>query len=82
MIDTQGTQTTASYPETNILAGVILKALSEKEASIGYGLLACALTMCRLLNTGVTLSDEKEIEFIQAIMEWGGAYFTSEGKGN
>jgi len=77
-----GPITTASYNTTNSLATVVLKALSGEEASIGYGLLACALTMCRLLNPGKELKDEEEIEFVQAIMEWGGAYFPSKGKGN
>ena len=81
MLDTVGTQITASFPETEKLASVILNALSEEGASIGYGLLACSLTMSRLLNTGKAVSDEEEIKFIQSIMEWTGSYFT-DGKVN
>ena len=83
MIDSSGTMTQASYTEVNTLAGVILHALSDHEASIGMGMLACLLTVARLLNPGVELSDEKEIKFIEDAMDWGGAYFvTSGGKGN
>ena len=82
MLNITGNQTSASYNETNQLAGEILKALAGREASIGYGLLACALTMCRLMNTGKKLSDEVEIAFIQSMMEWSNAYFVPEGKGN
>ena len=76
-------QTTASFPETESHAQIIIRALADKEISIGHGLLACSLTMCRLLNPGEELSDDEEISFIQALMEWTGAYFISDkGKGN
>lgn len=72
---------TASFPETEKHASIIIGALADKEVSIGQGLLACCLTMCRLLNPTKDLRDEEEIEFIQALMEWLGAYFT-EGRKN
>ena len=84
MVDTSGTQTTASYNSTNELAGILLRTLAEEEASIGYGMLACALTLCRLQNTGDERTDDEEIDFIQALMEWTGAYFAAPtgSKGN
>ena len=83
MVDPSGQQTTASYKDVNKLANVVLKTLAESETSIGYGMLACALTICRLLNTGEELDDNEEIKFIEALMEWAGAYFPNDkGKGN
>ena len=83
MVDPSGQLTSASYTDTNKLANTLLRTLADQEASIGYGMLACALTICRLLNTGDMLEDEDEIGFIEALMEWSGAYFvTDKGKGN
>ncbi len=83
MIDPAGTMTEASFTEVNKLTGVVLHSLSDHDASIGMGMLACLLTVCRLLNTGTELSDEREIKFIEDAMDWTGAYFvTSGGKGN
>lgn len=82
MINDPATQATASFHETEVLAKKILSTLADEEASIGYGLLGCSLVICRLLTTGKNVSDQDEIEFIQALMEWTGAYFTGEEKGN
>lgn len=77
MIDPNAQKVTASLGETNKLAKAVLNALAEEEASIGMGLLACSLTIGRLLNPGKELSDETEIAFIEALMDWSGAYFTT-----
>ena len=78
MIDPNVT-TQASYPETNRLANVVLKALAGEDASIGYGQLACALTLARLSNTGQVLEDGVEIKYVEDLMEWTGAYFGQGG---
>ena len=78
---TNDLRNTASYGQTNALASAVLKTLAEREATIGYGMLACALTIGRLLNPGKVLADDDEIKFIEALMDWAGAYF-NVGKAN
>ena len=77
---TNDLHSTASFAQTNLLASAVLKTLAEREASIGYGILACALTIGRLLNTGKVLADNEEIKFVEAMMDWTSAYFVNGKK--
>ena len=51
-------QTTASYKQAHELARVVLETLSDKGASIGYGMLACGLCIARLVNADKVIDDE------------------------
>ena len=72
---------TLSYLKTDELSKKILGALQDDSTSVGYGLLACALTLGRLLNVGKTLEDEVEVKWLEDVMNWAGLYFTTVGKG-
>lgn len=67
----------ASFSKVHDLSMAVLDTLQD--IPIGYSLLACSLTISRLLNPGKKLSDEVESKFVQDIMEWVGSYYPDSG---
>lgn len=57
-----------------------METLQREGSPLGYGILACALTISKLSNPGEELSQLEEIKFIQDLSEWVATYW-GEGLG-
>lgn len=68
-------ETQASFQRTHELAGVVVNALAENDAELGYSVLACALAIGRMYTTDQHMSDEEEVKFIEDLTDWVSAYF-------
>jgi hypothetical protein len=82
MLDALGPQTaniTVDFGEAHNLSIGYLKELQAKSIDGGTGAVALVLTAGRILSPEV-LSDDEELNFIQAAMDWLGMYFVDGGK--
>ena len=70
----------ASFKTADDLSIALLETMAAKDVPVGYGLLACGLTICRLMNPQEKLSEEEEIKFTEELMNWVTAYHGA-GKG-
>lgn len=70
----------ADYDTIHDFSVIILETLSKQDASIGYSMLASAMTLGRLANTGDAMEPEDECVWLQAVMDFSTAYF-SDGMG-
>lgn len=68
------------HGEVHNLSVEVLKTLSTTEASAGDAALACFLSAGRVL-AGKKLTEEEELRFLHASIEWVGAYF-ADGEDN
>lgn len=64
---------TANYSKAHELSVRILTAIKKEQ--VGYGQLACALSLGRLYNPTKTLTIEEELAFVQECMNWVDVYF-------
>ena len=64
----------ASYKTVAMVSDSVLELLMESNTPAGYGILGCALTIGRLLKPTEKQSHQDEIEFVQDLMDWVGAY--------
>lgn len=70
-----GSMIQASYGHTHQLSGKITDTLINLSTPIGYGILACALTICRLSQPTQDMGAVREIKFVQDLTDWLEAYW-------
>lgn len=73
------TSITVDYGEAHNLSIDVLKEFQGRDIDGGTGAVALVLSAGRILSPEV-LSDDEEINFVQAAMEWMGLYFADGGK--
>jgi hypothetical protein len=69
----------ASFEETEDVCNLIIEALAGKQIKVGYGMLGSCLAVARLMNPGEDVSVEKEIKFVQDMMDWANMYWETSG---
>lgn len=69
----------ADFQTTHDISSKLLGVLADSKVSVGYGMLGCALTLGRLARLEDQMKQEEEIQFIQDLTQFIGAYW---GDGN
>lgn len=69
----------ADFQKTHNISTKLLGMLADSQVSVGYGMLGCALTLGRLARLEDQMEQDEEIQFIQDLTQFIGAYW---GDGN
>jgi hypothetical protein len=78
-LDQGAAKITVDFGEAHNLSIGVLKDFQAKSVNGGTGAVALVLSAGRILSPEV-LSDDDEISFVQAAMDWLGMYFAEGGK--
>ena len=77
-LDHTTAKVTVDFGEAHNLSIDILKRFQGQSIDGGTGAVALVLSAGRILSPEV-LSDDEEIDFVQAAMDWLGLYFSGQG---
>ena len=69
----------ADFQTAHDVSTKLMGVLADSRTSVGYGMLGCALTLGRLSRLENQMDQDEEIQFIQDLTQFIGAYW---GEGN
>jgi hypothetical protein len=73
------TQVAIDFEEAHAISVGLFGFMEANELTVGAGVAGLLLTVQRLLRPDDSISDQEELKFLQASLDWTAAYFAEGG---